>query len=294
MISGYGQDNLILERAKLPYSFPIIPYYEHGWSLSDELINSYKYSSSSFHLSWNTRMKEKFLKNKINKKVFITGSPFLFYKEKNDIKKKIERNSIFFVAHSTPLISSDTTIEKLDKLVRKLPDSIKPVDICCHYFDYDKFKNMKKLGYNVLTPGKVFDNNYPKKFYEIVSKYSHAISNQLGSYTLYCIDINIPFYLVDEAPKFTNFGGDKNVPYKYEIKDYKFAKEIIPLFTKLTDKPNFDQKKMVNSELGVNTRIDETELRKILIKSLKNTFTNLGDAISLVKAYVKPIYFYFK
>lgn len=294
MISGYGQDNLILERANLPSIFPVVPYYEHGWSLTDDLIKSYRFSSSTFHFSWNERMKQKFLNYKVNKKVFITGSPFLFYKEKENIKQKKERNSIFFVAHSTPLINSDTTVEYLDKLIKKLPNAIKPIDICCHYFDYENFKSMEQLGYNVLTPGKVFDNNYPKNFYDIISKYSFAASNQLGSYTLYSIDLNIPFYLVDEAPTFTNFGGDKNVPYKYQVSDYKFTKKISPLFTKIVDKPNSDQKKLADTELGINSRINEKELREILIKSLGNSFKNFGDAKSLIKAYIKPIYFYFK
>jgi len=294
MISGYGQDNLFLERANLPTVFPVVPYYEHGWSLTDDLIKSYKYSSSTFHFSWNVRMKEKFLKNKINKKVFITGSPFLFYKERETIKQKKERNSVFFVAHSTPLISSNTTIEYLDKLMKKIPEAIKPIDICCHYFDYKNFKPMEQLGYKVITPGKVFDNNYPKKFYDIISKYSLTVSNQLGSYVLYSINLDIPFYLIDEAPTFTNFGGDKNVPFKYQVSDYKFTKKISPLFTKIIDKPDLDQKKLAESELGINSRINDKELRNILIKSLGNSFKNFGDAISLIKAYIKPVYFYFK
>ena len=75
---------------------------------------------------------------------------FYFIKKKKHKTKK-ERNSIFFVAHSTPLINSDTTIEYLDKLMKKLPNAIKPIDICCHYFDYENFKPMEQLGYNVLT-----------------------------------------------------------------------------------------------------------------------------------------------
>ncbi len=294
MLSGYGQDNLYLERAGLPNLLPLIPYYEHGWNLTDHLGDSYKYSNSSYHFSWNKRMKDKFSKNKINKKVFITGSPFLFYKEKENVKKKIEKNTIFFVAHSTPLIKSDTTIETIDNLLKKLPHNLKPIDICCHYFDYKNFKAMEKLGYNVITVGKVFSNDYPKIFYNMISRYSHAVSNQLGSYTLYCVNLDIPFYLLDEAPKFTNFGGDKNVPYKYRVSDFKYAKEISPLFNKIIDKPSLDQKKLVDSELGLNSRIDQLILRKIVLESLKNSFVNVGDAISLMKAIIKPLYFYFK
>ena len=66
------------------------------------------------------------------------------------------------------------------------------------------------------------------------------------------------------------------------------------LFTRILDKPNSDQKKLADIELGINSRINEKELRKILIKSLGNSFINFGDAISLIKTYIKPIYFYFK
>ena len=82
--------------------------------------------------------------------------------------------------------------------MKKLPNAIKPIDICCHYFDYENFKPMEQLGYNVLTLVKYLIMII-LKFYDIISKYSLAASNQLGSYTLYSIDLNIPFYLVDEA-----------------------------------------------------------------------------------------------
>ena len=73
------------------------------------------------------------------------------------------------------LDKSDTTIETIDNLIKKLS---KPIDICCHYFDYKNFKSMEKLG-TVITAGKVFSNDYPKAFYNMISRYSHAVSNQL-------------------------------------------------------------------------------------------------------------------
>ena len=294
MISGYGQDNLILRRSKLPNFIPIIPYYEHGWSIADNLIPSYKNSHGTFHLSWNNRMKKKFEKEKIKKKVFIMGSPFIFYKEKYDIKKKRNKNTIFFLAHSTPLINSDTTIEQIDKNLRNLPDFFKPIDICCHIYDYKKFKNMEKLGYKVFSPGNVFDNNYPKKFYEIISNYTLSISNQLGSYTLYSVNLDIPFFLIGQSPTFNNFGGDKNVAKNYSVSNYKFAKEISPMFNKFYEKVTLDQKNLVENELGINSRISSKELRRVLIDSLKSSMSSRQDFISLLKSFIKPINFHIK
>ena len=91
-----------------------------------------------------------------------------------------------------------------------------------------------------------------------------------------------------------HFIQHKSIHDQYKVSDYKFTKEISPLFTRILDKPNSDQKKLADIELGINSRINEKELRKILIKSLGNSFINFGDAISLIKTYIKPIYFYFK
>ena len=96
MISGYCLENLILERANLNKFLPVIPYYDHGWMLCDSLPKGFESNPAKIHLSWNNRSKS-FFKNIKKKECYIIGAPFLFYKEKYQIKKKIKKILYFFL-----------------------------------------------------------------------------------------------------------------------------------------------------------------------------------------------------
>ena len=76
MLSGYGLENLILEKARLPKFLPLIPNYDHGWMLVDSLPTRFKKNPSKIHLAWNKRMQNMY-SNLKNKKSYVIGSPFL-------------------------------------------------------------------------------------------------------------------------------------------------------------------------------------------------------------------------
>ena len=291
MYSGYNFENLILERAELPSFFPLIPYYEHGWSLQDALIKSYLHSSSKSHLSWNIRMKSLFPKNS-KKNVHIIGSPMIFYREKFCIKKKNKFNSIFFYAHSSKKIIHDIDKSLVLKSLKEIPESFRPIDICLYSHDYNDLKNLfVSEGFRVVTAGNIYSKKFPQKFYELLSSYEYAFSNQLGSYVLYSIDLGIPFNIVGPEPKHLNIGNDKNVPKYFNVSDSITAKKIYKLFDKLSSRITSDQKYMCKSELGLDSRVSSKKLRKIIVKDSLDISNNL---ISYFKYFPKSLISFYK
>ena len=290
MISGYGLENLILERANLSKSLPLIPNYDHGWMLVDKIPKGFSNNPSKVHLSWNLRSKIWYSQN-IKKKNYIIGAPFLFFKEKFNVKKKNKKNTLFFFSHSTSKMNLELNLEKLLYDLTQLPSGLKPIDICLHFNDLKIYKNIfEKNGFQTLSAGNIYCENFVENFYNIISNYSKIASNTLGTYTLYSINLDIPFFLVGDEPIYNNFGNDINVPFKkYRVSDSFFAKKIFPLFDRILDKPTDEQKKLASEELGEFTRIDREELNKIIRETYYEIFLSLKNMNSFARSLIRPI-----
>ncbi len=290
MISGYCLENLILERANLNKFLPIIPYYDHGWMLCDSLPKGFESNPAKIHLSWNNRSKS-FFKNIKKKECYIIGAPFLFYKEKYQIKKKNKKNTLFFFSHSTSKINLEIDLEKIFNDLNNIPENLKPIDVCLHYNDIKVYKSrFERNGFKTFSAGNIYDSMFVNNFYDLISNYSHTSSNIFGTYTLYSLNLDIPFFLVGDEPIFNNFGKDKNIPYrKYKISDYDFVKKINPIFDRITDKVSSEQRNLASEELGEITRINKEELNKILLKSYSSIFSNSSNINSFARSLLRPI-----
>ena len=274
MISGYGLENLILEEAQLSKKLPLLVYYDHGWNLNDFQMKSIIKNPYEYHFSWNRRI-SKIHSSIKNKKFVVTGSPFIYYAQKNGIKKIKEKNTIFFFSHSMPLIDVMIDLDKLISNLRNLSENLKPVDICLYYKDLKLKSFFEKEGFNVVTAGKIFSNDYAKKFFDIISQYSFSCSNTMGTYVLYSIFLDIPFHLVGPEPIYNNYGNDKNVPKIYKLSENKIAQDYIKFFKTFSEVVTKEQKKISILELGLEDRISAQEMKKIIINSMKFSSQNI-------------------
>lgn len=288
MISGYGLENLILEQANLSKFIPLIPYYDHGWSLNDKMSRSIIENPSEEHFTWNKRQVK--LHSSLNKKFYITGSPYIFYVDKYSIKKKQIKNTVFFLSHSTPKIRQEINYEEIMQKLHSLPESLKPVDVCLHHYDIDLKNIFNQNGFKVRCSGKVNNDDYPSEFFNILSEYSFACSNTLGSYVLYSLYLDIPFFLTGTEPLYVNFGLDKNVKSMFRLSEYKYSKNIIPLFKNFVSKISSEQKKMMEFELGLYDKIDNKLLREIILSSLKRSFINPLKFKQLFRSLARTLY----
>ena len=291
MKSGYGFENIYLDYAKLNRLTPFIPNYDHGWSFED--IPSKKTTLdhlSNVHLAWNERV-FKNLKKKTNKKIFITGAPYLLWKKKNFFKREVSRKSLFFPSHSTDKISQDIGPEQIHQIIEKLDPSLGPFDICLHWLDYLKDKSAyENYGYKVFTAGKVFSDEFLPNFFNILRNYEFTFSNKLGTYILYSIDMNIPFSLVGKEPTYLNHSNDKNKPKIYKVSDYKFGKKIIKMFSGVNLKINSEQKEIVKLESGENNIIHHEDLKKIILNELIESIKTKKGVFCLTKQLIKSSY----
>ena len=269
MISGYNLEQEILIYAKLHKCFPFLSGYDHGWAMREfNAINSTKKNPSKYHIVWNKRV-AKGIADNIDKKIpVISGCPYKHYKERNDIRSLKNRATLFFYAHNTNKILSDQNKNSIINVLKNIPKNLLPVDICLHWYDFNNKQLLnffKKNNFKVYSAGNIYSNNYMKNFYDIISCYNHCISNQLGTYTLLSIDLDIPFSLINPEPNYTNIGGDINVPYMYKISDFSFGSKTRELFLNKFS-INFEQRSLVKNELGFDDKESSTTIKNAILE----------------------------
>jgi hypothetical protein len=293
MISNYGVEDILLEYASLEKHknyMPILAGYDHGWSMREfKGVYTTLQRKISSHLVWNKRTYENLSKHK-KKNPYIVSNFFKIYKEKNKIKKEPKNKSIFFLAHSTNKIRADQDIFEICKKLENLPKIFHPIDICMTEYDKINNKHFNFGNFKICSAGNAYSNNYVKNFYDLIKSYKYALSNQPGTYLLNCVDLGIPFSLIGKEPVHINHGKDVNVPDKYKISQFEFGEHVYKLFKGLNLEISFEQKKLVNDEMGYDDRISPNELRDVLLDDLKKTFVNKEYFKRLVIEYVKRPY----
>ena len=171
-----------------------------------------------------------------------------------------------------------------------LPAHLKPIDICLHYNDISLYKPLfDNNGFTTHCVGNIYDDDFAKKFYSLISQYSQVCSNTLGSYTLYSLNLEIPFFLVGDEPTYDNFGNDKNVPIRFKVSDNKYCQKIIPLFKKIIKTVSHEQKQLSTFELGESSRMDSKTLRNVILKSFLGICSNMNNTKSFARALLRPI-----
>lgn len=186
--------------------------WDHGWTPLDKPLVKELSSPKNIVLVWSKRRK-KIIEDHTSKKAFITGVPFMEYRKRHGITKKNQaKGNVFFAAHSSQQTDIRYNVDDLQRHIDQLPEDYKPTTICLYWLDIDKGYQVlyERLGYEVVTAGDPYSPDFVGKFYEILSSHAYCSSNSFGTYSLYALDLDIPFFLIGEKPELVN-NGDKNL-----------------------------------------------------------------------------------
>ena len=195
--------------------------------------------------------------------------PIITYRRKhNMVKKENAKGTIVFPAHSIPGLKAEFDIDKFCNELNNLSDEYKPICICLHYHDINDGLHLEfiKRGFPVYSAGHPYNPDYIDKFYDILTNFKYSMSNMLGSYVYYSVELGIPFSIIGKESTFNN--TEHNI-YKKGVLKYS---EISPMFKNqyelfsnkdrniITD----EQKEYVKKGLGLDSDLSIKELRKIL------------------------------
>jgi hypothetical protein len=287
----YGLNIIIKEYAKFPKILPLPCHMEHGWTPAVDAEPGDLAIEKPLMLVFSERRALAW-KRKSAVPVVVISAPFVCFRNMRHITKKDDaKGTVVFPSHSTLSLDSKFDIKSFCNELKALPKEFHPITICLFWFDYIKESAdiYREAGFSVVTAGSKINNSldFVKNYYKILSSHNYAASNEVGSYTFYAVEMDIPFFLVGKTPVLEMKKGkkDPNVPEKYKITDFGLGKPATTLFStgpvKVISK---DQKEFVLKEIGKKDGLSSRDLNKILWEySKKDLF--LIKAFSVYSAY---------
>ena len=263
MPGSYGQDKILRSHLQYPAFLPLNAQIQHGW-YNTEITDLEREAQITVMLVWSKRLAAEWRKySKIE--ALVLGAPFILYRELHDIKKKpTARGTVVFPTHSTSAQIEKYDVEEYCAKLKSLPECFQPITICLHHRDMNLYgPAFSSHGFSLVTAGdsRQAGDGFVRKFYEILSSHLYSSSNEIGSYTFYAVDMDIPFFLY--GPESVSvYRDDADKPY---IKT-DFLLETRKLFEGVRTTISDEQRSFVDDETGKFDRLDQVFLRKFFLK----------------------------
>ena len=204
----YNIDVLLKEIIALPKLFPIdkISFISHGVPLDfvfimDKFTKGKPYDIYFVH----TTDQQKLAIEKYGVRAYLFGDIFMQYRKfKGWEKSKKASGTLAFPCHSTQYLESDTDWDKYASELKNLPPVYHPVKVCMYWKDLLKNKHIpfEKQGLEIVSAGHYYDPDFCKNLYNLLTTVNYTTSNEIGSYTFYSLDLEIPFFLYGQKTKF--------------------------------------------------------------------------------------------
>ncbi|MEP7171086.1 MAG: hypothetical protein ABI855_17090 [Bacteroidota bacterium] len=265
----YGFGKHLKEYGFFPDSLPLCIYMDHGITFADKIPPHEINNDAPCMFKFSPRL-VKIYKSVSDKPCYPLPSPYVFYRRKNKITVNSNaEGTIIFPAHSTPDLDDLTDWKEYMNELNQLPGEYKPITICLHENDIKKglHKLFLSSGFKVTTAGAIMDARFTERFYYILRQHKYSVSNLIGSYAFYSVEMGIPFTLYGKGPVYFN-KNDPNIEKgnytSYKTETYNYAKK---LFTGFQYEVTNEQKKIVSYELGLTEGIGRLKTALLLYKS---------------------------
>ena len=266
---GYGFGAVLRQYTGYPAFLPLCVETDHGAQLFYQPLKSELESDAPFMLFHNRIAAQRW--RAVSKKpALVMSSPFALYRRLNAIEKPTNtRGTLVFPSHSTVAVSERSSWDLYVRELQHLPDNFKPIAACIYYVDILKERHHAFLnaGIPVLTAGNPFDPHFTERFYRILSRFSFSTSNDIGSYSLYSIEMGIPFSLYGPRPNYWN-ERDINLPLGESPTTYEVLNNLSEIFVGLHTEISIEQQEFVRSLLGLDHLPSTHRLKRVLYRAL--------------------------
>lgn len=249
----YSLGYWLKDYAYYPKELPLFTYMDHGMTLFDKIPLHEINNDAPLIFKFSPRLTETYKQNS-TKPVYNLMNPTIHYRKSRKIEKAHDaKGSLFFVAHTTPDIDDLTDWSSFIERLQQIPSKFHPIDVCLHPTDIKKGVGdvFKESGFRVVFAGDAHSKEFVANFYDLIKKYEYTLSNLLGSYVFYSVEMGIPFSLFGDEPLYFN-KGDKNIE-QGEYNSYKSQQTYQQakfLFNGFHMSINAEQKYFVEYELG--------------------------------------------
>jgi FkbM family methyltransferase len=276
---------------------PLCNFMDHGIGLSDIIYHYEINNDAPLIFKFSPRLVSEF-KKVSSKPVYCVLNPFIHYRFSKKIQNLSEKGTLFFIAHSTIYIDDLTNWDEFIQGLNYIPEHFKPIDICLHPLDIRKGLGyvFSAKGYKVYSVGDNYPGQFVEDFYEILKKYKYSMSNIVGSYSFYSVEMGIPFSLYGKEPIYHNY-SDPNAEigaYTSYLKRKIYQRAQL-IFNGLHAHITREQKEFVDFELGKTQTISRNKTCYLLYKALLiYLFKHPKYSFTVFISLIKKIWFKIK
>ena len=293
----YGIGEELRRYGYYPKSMPLFISSEHGiclWDYPQDYNLKTSYPSMLVH---SERMKKAWqLHSDIP--CFVMKSPFAAYRRRNNMLTSPDATgTLAFFAHSTKEIDIDIDIDKYIHQLSNLPTVYHPVSVCLHFMDIQKGYHNRFLEKSipVYTAGHLLDPEFINRFYRILSRFKFAISNMIGSYTCYAVEMGIPFSLYGEMPRYFNKADTSFALGEWNLLEaHRQYSKAWSLFEGLHTTISPVQKRFVEKEMGIHDGISRTKMAVVLYGALVKTVFSKRFITGVMRKFYEPLPLFLK
>ena len=270
----YGMNVALRQMTHFPKCLALPVWQQHGLYCSSKFgIADYPEAKrAGIMLVFSKRMQDLWNRN-YDVPCFIGGLMLARYRRFMGWKQNPDaRGTIFFAAHSVGKMIAKYDIEAIHQQLSMLPDGFQPVTISLHYYDCEVLhldELYRAKGYEVFTAGPGGLSDYPQKFYRNLCRHKYACSNDVGTFILYSLEMDMPFFMIGDRPKVVveNGNSENLTPGVYDFTRTGLAKDVYDLFDTGPQKNiSEEQKKWFREEAGMDEECDLMELRKMMMQ----------------------------
>lgn len=261
--SYYGIDSIIKEYCSFPKNKPLKIIFPHGIYLDNNFVWDVERKSIIPCIYIHSLYRYKLYREKTNKIILQTASPFVYLSKMMKKESKHKRNgTIFFLSHSTHHVTAISNQEKILSNIEKLDAKYKPFSICIYWKDFllGRHKIFEKNGYRIVTAGHMYDPFFLHRLYHLCSMHKYSASNELGTHLFYSVKAGCSFFFMEYGNPY--WEASINVLQRdAPTLDTNISKNFFDVFSNPLDEPTTEQMKMVNEFLGTCYLRSPDELR---------------------------------
>jgi hypothetical protein len=257
----YGIKEIMLGYAHLPKFLPFPVAIHHGWHRD---VHDFEAVAKPPEIwVWSERIAREMIRFYPRNKIRIVGSFFCYLMEsiKNELPPKEKNGSICIPPHSSHFAKTEYSVDKFARALDQLGDDFKPVTVMLYYLDMDPHtvSAYKSFGFNVVSNGNLFDENFLRNFIHNVYDKKHCIFSDLGSGVIYAGYLGLNLHHLELPSQVKNL-GNPHLTKEYIETSFRFDKDFLLSINSAS----------INEEMGANHLLSPQELRRAI---LRNYFT---------------------
>lgn len=268
--ADYGSALVLKRYARLPERTPVCAVIPHGVYFDRNAMSPAERDSHLPAVLVFPEYREAAYRNETDLAIIPAASPFV-YADRITHYDGPREGTLFFLAHSSPVIRVETDWEALADRLLEWPEHMGPVSVMVYFQDYllGHHKPFAERGLRIVSAGNAADSDFLQRQAYLIRKHRYAASNGVGSYAFYCIHAGCPFHIIKTGysyaiPDTEAFAATTTASTAAAWTSTPFGAELAEHFSERSEVITAEQQNLADYYLGTAHALSSDEIAEML------------------------------